>query len=790
MASALPRGRRGGGLPSARLVRLGLAAAAAAGAPRAALAAGDAEPELSAKAQARLKEALAQDHGLDNLEVTGCYHYGYRYHPAMEVPGHEQPFHMRTPMHCQAWCRATKGCANFAFWLDNHECWLGGKDAVLVMAKSFGALAGPATCPTADPPESCTEIPSFLFPAPSRNQTQMAWDSGMQPTNLQCWPRKASGFPANCSGQEVQILEDTDKGWPGQCEGLKLTDLPAGDCQIRCMHNPLCAVWQTKGSPASCYHGMFGTNCYQTTGEKPLRAQRLMHGDFRVLMNAAGIQIMGLQKAFDVTVFPVLQDAEAHCRMVCVSYLLCQYWQYSDVYGCWIEDVRVKRIAYPLVNNGVDLRTNSGGAKTVTAGEFIQHTCKQGPPVPLPLDEPTMTITTTTSTKATPGSTVLTRAADAGDTELAVQSEVGFDVGDHIEIAGGGKKETAVITSFGTIVVAKGLNNAFPVGTTVAVQEQPGKPATATRSVGFRGTRTTAPVLTGGTEAQVESSEGLSAGDRIRISYGQQTEGATVSDVGDRVIYFTGGLQHGYPSPAIVTEDQGHCYDTNGAAKDKLGTGCGFYTENPGSCPSGHGGDDATANDDADFTASDMCCECGGGSSQAPTVDEGPAPSPPPPPPPAAVNDKGSGGVSLGAPQVAPEMAMLGLLVLLGLLCAGCIGYAFYVALERRKYNSSRAVSLVKADAGDGPSPPSSPQAQSMPTWGLPTQVMPQQGYPPQQGYYGGYDGSPTRPALQPAAAASYGGQGCFPQPRGGAGGPLGGPNQYYSPQSMPNYYG
>jgi hypothetical protein len=291
-------------------------------------------------------------------------------------------------------------------------------------------------------------------------------------------------------------------------------------------------------------------------------------------------------------------------------------------------------------------------------------------------------------------------------------------------------------------------------------------------------------VLSGGTEAQVESSEGLAAGDKIRLTYGEQTEGATVRDVADRVIYFDGGLQHGYPSPALVTEDQGHCYDTNGAAKDKLGTGCGFYTENPGNCPSGNDGDGATANDDADFTASLMCCECGGGSSQVPHLDAGPAPAPPPP---ATVTDEASGGVSLGAPQVNPEMGILGLLVLLVLLCLGCIAYAFFVALERRKYNSSRAVSLVKGDAGDGhssgaPSPPSSPQAHSAPTWGLPTQVMPQQGYQPQQGYYGGYGGSPTQAAFSPTAVP-------FPQPQH-SGGPLGGQNQYYAPQPMPNYYG
>ncbi|CAK0800328.1 unnamed protein product [Prorocentrum cordatum] len=69
---------------------------------------------------------------------------------------------------------------------------------------------------------------------------------------------------------------------------------------------------------------------------------------------------------------------------------------------------------------------------------------------------------------------------------------------------------------------------------------------------------------------------------------------------------------------------------------------------------------------------------------------------------------------------VNPDMAILGFLVLLVLLCLGCIVYAYVVAFERRKYNSSRELLVAGAAAGDGhssaspspsPSPPGSPQA-------------------------------------------------------------------------------
>jgi hypothetical protein len=691
-----------------------------------------------------------KDQGLSSLETVGCFNYGYRYHPAMEVPGRTQPFKERTAMHCQAWCKAVPGCKNFAYWLGTQECWLGAADSKLVMAKSFGAVSGPVTCPE-QPAPACTEIPSFLFPAQSRQQTQEAWESGYQPTNLQCWPRKASGFPENCTSKEVQILEDTENGWPGQCEGMKLTDLDPGECQLRCFHNPLCAVWQTMPgtSGTRCFHGMFGTNCYRTNGLQPYRAQRLMHGDFRVLANIAGIQIMGLQQAFEANVFTNLKDAENHCRMVCVSYLLCQYWQYSEVFGCWIEDVVKKRVAYPLVNDGVNLQTDSAGAKTVTAGEFIQHMCKKGPHVPLPTDEPTMTVTTTTIPETLPPT----------------------------------PRPTAYV---------------------------PPVPKT-----GFVQTRTIEPVLSGYDEVKVQSIEGLNKGDFLRLTYDEgvdqsraESEGAVVRSLHEPdTIVFTHPLRRGYPKHTLVTmQANGACYDTNFDGTDVHGEDCSRYADFNSIC-----GD----NDDEDFTARDMCCSCMGGSpvpvtkpppitttATPKTTTQGRAVRRPTDWDTASMGGLG-GSQSLSANQ-AQEVVTLILLCLTIVFCIGCIITAWTVAFQRRKYNKTHGrelhytgqytsgehadQSLVHSDAhsfygaqggADAAHDQGSPQAYQHAA--VPTQVMQpgygQPGYGQMQQGFGhmqqGYGPSPYEP---------QGPQVPFPTQRLSEGGPIGGQNQYYAP--------
>jgi hypothetical protein len=74
-----------------------------------------------------------------------------------------------------------------------------------------------------------------------------------------------------------------------------------------------------------------------------------------------------------------------------------------------------------------------------------------------------------------PVSTTLSSAANAGDTTLPVASTVGFIVGCRveIEIKGGGKKETRVVGSVGSLVLTSGLEHSYSAGATVTLTAKP-----------------------------------------------------------------------------------------------------------------------------------------------------------------------------------------------------------------------------------------------------------------------------------------------------------------------------
>merc|ERR1712050_464815 len=94
------------------------------------------------------------------------------------------------------------------------------------------------------------------------------------------------------------------------------------------------------------------------------------------------MQIVNLSQVFDPTAFPKWEVGAQRCGDVCASYIFCQYWEYSTVYGCWIEDPDVKKVAYPLVR-GPGTTTGQGDLSTasyveaefVKMGQYIQHIC-------------------------------------------------------------------------------------------------------------------------------------------------------------------------------------------------------------------------------------------------------------------------------------------------------------------------------------------------------------------------------------------------------------------------------
>lgn len=344
--------------------------------------------------------ALPTSPGLQEQESSmgrsfGCFSYGYKYTTTLTNLT-VNPVIKDTPELCQATCEYQQGCAKFTYLIYPKECWLSGSDATLAVADVLGAISGPRKCTGS--PTACFDIPGPHFPGKNVNESMSSWKEGNQPTNLECWPRDARGFPAACEKVKVRVVEDTRKGWPGKCSGM--TEVPSeklnGEtCQATCMKSPLCAVWMLVNGTASsnthasnnthgsvCKMGHQGNDCYNKEGTPPIIAQRLVHGSFRMLMNSAGRRIENLVKAFDATQFPNWETAKVHCRNVCYSYILCQFWQYSKIDGCWVEDPTQKQVAYPLVRDGVGMETDDGvgmetsmKARQVKAGEYIQHTC-------------------------------------------------------------------------------------------------------------------------------------------------------------------------------------------------------------------------------------------------------------------------------------------------------------------------------------------------------------------------------------------------------------------------------
>ncbi|CAK9078614.1 unnamed protein product [Durusdinium trenchii] len=312
-------------------------------------------------------------------DTLGCFHYGFAFtNPLSNITGN--PFNVVSADECQMQCKNTIGCSNFGYYPVSGACYLGHGGVLYAIQ---GAIAGPKECPSLNP--ACTALPDPSFPAETPPQTMEAWPGGVQPTPLQCWPRWSDGLPSRCRNQTASVLEDTEDGWPGQCDGMvKIVDLRGGEtCQTRCMLTPLCSVWAIESSSdaygaAVCWHGMLGHNCsHNSNGIRPSRAQRLQHGTYRVLMQTVGVQILGLHNSFGGTVYGDWQEGAKHCKLECRSYLLCQYWQYSRVYGCFLEMPQRSAVGYPLTTTGVfrSVNRNSEAARDIVAGEMIQHNC-------------------------------------------------------------------------------------------------------------------------------------------------------------------------------------------------------------------------------------------------------------------------------------------------------------------------------------------------------------------------------------------------------------------------------
>jgi len=132
---------------------------------------------------------------------------------------------------------------------------------------------------------------------------------------------------------------------------------------------------ETLTATPECWQGSMGSNCYHRPGFSAARAQRIMHGTYRVLKDLKGVRVMSMSPIFPPTLFPNSTEAAAHCRLYCISALTCQWWQYSLVGGCYAEDVSKAKVAYPLTTDDSQSQTDTDLAEAIVAGEYIQHYC-------------------------------------------------------------------------------------------------------------------------------------------------------------------------------------------------------------------------------------------------------------------------------------------------------------------------------------------------------------------------------------------------------------------------------
>ncbi|CAK0871237.1 unnamed protein product, partial [Prorocentrum cordatum] len=280
-------------------------------------------------------------------------------------------------------------------------------------AKATGAWATARSAQAAKnvPEHVPTEMPDDRFPGPDSAATDRSWPSGQQPKRLAAWPQTWDGNGTRKLERcwKVTVLQDEKLGWPGAC--LKLFGPPYTSkvtseelCQDKiCMYDARCAVWQfvNQTTPGQCWVG-YGEDCIWRDGEADKisvqGAQRLMHGEVRVLKNLTGWKINNLYN------IPMHHEGNVdvsilRCKAWCYSSIHCEYWQYGPG-GCWVDAPLFttargtdpdKRVQYPMTTNG-GCNNHTPEAAAMMWGEYIQHYC---PPQEAPQaeeDEPKLTL--------------------------------------------------------------------------------------------------------------------------------------------------------------------------------------------------------------------------------------------------------------------------------------------------------------------------------------------------------------------------------------------------------------
>eukprot|EP00428_Durinskia_dybowskii_P041498 CAMPEP_0170278176 /NCGR_PEP_ID=MMETSP0116_2-20130129/39089_1 /TAXON_ID=400756 /ORGANISM="Durinskia baltica, Strain CSIRO CS-38" /LENGTH=543 /DNA_ID=CAMNT_0010529481 /DNA_START=95 /DNA_END=1722 /DNA_ORIENTATION=+ len=312
------------------------------------------------------------------LGPTGCFYFNVAFQGTL-LPGYDpSPQQQESAVACQQLCQMQEGCAVFGFFPPSGACYLARADNLIGIHSEFG-IAGPRVC--VDPPPGCVDVPAAGFPAADASASNALWPSGVQPTNLQCWPRTQSQQPAACHSEQVTILDDHDT--VGSCLGLEPVELPTNDtCEVNCAANIMCPSFQEVSTLANgkvsggreCWQGL-GENCWIPRGDfGQVAAKRFMHGHYRVLANIGKAQVFGLSRVSATESMNLSTvDAIRYCNHSCLSLLTCQFWQFSTKYGCWIEDPMRQKVPYPLTRHL--FANNTDFAPTAVAGQYIQRLC-------------------------------------------------------------------------------------------------------------------------------------------------------------------------------------------------------------------------------------------------------------------------------------------------------------------------------------------------------------------------------------------------------------------------------
>jgi len=143
-------------------------------------------------------------------------------------------------------------------------------------------------------------------------------------------------------------------------------------------------MWQLVNQtvPPQCWVG-YGTHCStdwaRTDGIRVQGAQRLQHGDVKVLAYLRGVKILNMFNLPLASIDPT--EGETLCKIWCYSDIACQYWQYnSQENGCWV-DARLfstvsgqdkdKVVKYPLAIDNEGAEADASWQ----IGEYIAHYC-------------------------------------------------------------------------------------------------------------------------------------------------------------------------------------------------------------------------------------------------------------------------------------------------------------------------------------------------------------------------------------------------------------------------------